>query len=88
MNEGMLWYDGDKQRTLEDKVRRAAEYYQEKYGKQPNICMINANIDVDGASKALGTIEIVSAKNVLPNHFWVGIAEIEGEERETIELVD
>ncbi|MBN1317991.1 MAG: hypothetical protein JXA42_21085 [Anaerolineales bacterium] len=86
MKEGMLWYDDDKQRTLEDKVQRAADYFQEKYGQKPNLCLINANMDVNGVNDALGTIELRTAKNVLPNHFWVGI--LEKEEQESLELVD
>jgi len=81
MKEGMLWYDDDKQRSLEDKVLRAVEYYQEKYGQEPNICLINANIDINGVNEALGAIEVKTARNVLPNHFWVGILAKEGQEQ-------
>ena len=37
MDTGMLWYDDDRQRTLEEKVRRAADYYRHKYG-QTHFC--------------------------------------------------
>ncbi len=39
MNAGMLWLDDDKQRPLEERVSRAADYYREKYGRLPELCL-------------------------------------------------
>ena len=71
MNVGMLWLDDDKQTTLEDKVLRAADYYREKYGRTPDLCLVNkATIDQE---RKVGQIRIQPVKNVLPHHFWVGV---------------
>lgn len=71
MKVGMLWLDDDKQTTLEDKVLRAADYYRDKYGQAPDMCLVNKAM-VDGEQR-VGPIRIRPAKNVLPHHFWVGV---------------
>jgi len=72
MKVGMLWLDTDRKRSLDEKVRRAAEYYQEKYGLMPELCLVNSKVTVD--EKKVGEVKIESAKSVLPNHFWLGMA--------------
>ena len=73
MDTGMLWYDDDKKRTMDEKIRRAVDYYQEKYGRMPNLCLINPNLAANGDGQTLEMIELRTANNVLPHHFWVGI---------------
>jgi hypothetical protein len=73
MNIGMLWYDDDRQRTLEDKVRRAADYYRRKYGQSPNLCLINPQ-SANGGPQAVNSIKLQTAANILPHHFWIGVA--------------
>ena len=41
MNVGMLWLDDDRKRSLDEKVNRAVEYYREKYGRMPEMCLVN-----------------------------------------------
>jgi len=70
---GLLWYDGDPKRGLTSKVEQAVARYRRKFGRPPNICFVNQGslereVDWQG-------IRIKGAPNVLPNHFWVGIAE-------------
>lgn len=76
MNVGMLWYDDDKSRSLEEKVRRAADYYQRKYGRKPNLCLVNPQSGLNGKMAKVASVELKTAANVLPHHFWVGIAEV------------
>ncbi len=73
MEIGMLWYD-DSTRSLDDKVRRAAEFYSEKYGRQPTLCLVNPATWDKPDAKSLG-IEVRQARLVLPNHFWIGVDE-------------
>jgi hypothetical protein len=71
MEVGMLWLDDDKNTSLEDKVLRAADYYHEKYGMAPNLCLVHkATIE---QARQVGKIRIQPAKNVLPHHFWMGV---------------
>jgi hypothetical protein len=71
MDIGMLWLDDDKKSSLDDKIRKAADYYQEKYGQKPDICLVNQAMLAN--EKRVDAIQVQPAHNVLPNHFWVGI---------------
>ena len=71
MNVGMLWLDDDKRTTIEDKVQRAADYYQHKFGQEPDTCMVNTNM-LKGELN-VGAIHVFPARNVLLHHFWIGI---------------
>ena len=75
MYEGMLWYDDDKSRSLEEKVLRAASYYEEKYGQTPNICYVNTQLAGDAALVKTAGLKLCPAANMLPHHFWVGVVE-------------
>ena len=44
MKVGMMWLDNDKKRTLDEKVRRAADYYRDKYGRFPELCLVNSRV--------------------------------------------
>ncbi len=72
MNIGMLWYDNDNKADLVTKINRAAEYYQVKYGKAPNLCLIHPRTLGDNLWKGTG-IEVRTTRSVLPNHFWLGV---------------
>jgi len=82
MNVGLLWYDGDPGRTLEDKIGRAARRYREKYGRWPNTCYVHpqAVLAPDKEAQPLAyrlqnsrtTIRVVSAPNILLHHLWLG----------------
>lgn len=72
MNIGMLWLDADKTRTLDEKVKRAAEYYQDKYGKLPELCLVNSKVIAKSIN--VGRIKVETARTVLPHHFWLGMA--------------
>lgn len=71
MNVGMLWLDDDKGRPFEEKVRRAAEYYRDKYGQAPELCLVNSSLIAE--EKSIGSIQVQPAKTVLPHYFWLGM---------------
>ena len=80
MNVGMLWFDNDRKSDLPAKVKRAATYYQGKYGAHPNLCFVHpsmaANQESDHSTEKpliTGDIEVRLTKTVLPHHFWIGI---------------
>jgi hypothetical protein len=77
MNVGMLWFDADEVTTLREKISRAAEYYQAKYGRRPNICFAHPGTLGEGFPDHAGGMNIRSSVSVLPNHFWLGIKERE-----------
>ena len=41
MKTGLLWFDDDPRRQLEEKVRRAATHYERKYGQSPTLCFVH-----------------------------------------------
>ena len=71
MKVGMMWLDTDKNRSLDEKVKRAAEYYEDKYGRLPELCLVNSKVIAE--SKRVGRTKVEAAGNVLPNHFWLGM---------------
>lgn len=78
MDVGLLWYDNDPRRTLEDKVGQAVRRYRERYGRWPNTCYVHPSalekaqeLVMDGRDGAL-PIRVLSATNVLLHHFWLG----------------
>ncbi len=71
MKVGMMWLDTDKKRTLDDKIRRAADFYADKYGCPPELCLVNKSaLDEE---KEVDHVIVQPAKNVLPGHFWLGM---------------
>lgn len=71
MNVGMLWLDDDKKRSLTEKVERAADYYQEKYGRFPELCYVNTQMLA--VERQIGKIKVQPARTVLRDHFWLGM---------------
>jgi hypothetical protein len=72
MNIGMLWFDNDNKADLATKIQRAASYYHTKYGKAPNLCLVNPKTLGMDSWKGNG-IEVKATRSVLPNHFWLGV---------------
>ena len=79
MQEGLLWFDSDPKRDLADKVARAADRYQFKFGRRPNLCYVNSS-QVDGGPVKLDGVRLLPAHNVLKHHFWIGVEEEELQE--------
>jgi len=82
MKTGLLWFDDDPRRQLEEKVRRAATYYERKYGQSPTLCFVhpsvfngNGNGKGNGKKSKADGVEIRAGRAVLPDHFWLGVAE-------------
>ena len=74
MDIGMLWYDDDGKRPLGEKVTRAVDFYKTKYGVAPTVCFVNPATLKDGPDTA-GGVQLRSARNVLVDHFWIGVGE-------------
>ncbi len=74
MRIGLLWYDNDPKKALEQRVREAMERYREKFGRAPNTCYIHP-ADLNGRTLALEGVRVLAASNILRNHVWVGYDE-------------
>jgi hypothetical protein len=77
MEVGMLWFDNDPRRGLEEKVARAVAHYKQKYGQMPTLCFVNPATLNGGPDLAAG-VHIKPVRSVLPNHFWIGVGEANG----------
>ena len=71
MQIGMLWRDDHPQRSLEEKVLRAAAYYRDKYGRLPNMCFVNQASLADNIQ--VEQLTVCPTRMVLPQHFWIGV---------------
>lgn len=72
MKVGMLWLDADGKASLEEKVLRAVAYYEDKYGRAPDLCLVNTATFAE-EERTVGKVKVQRTKTVLPNHFWVGL---------------
>lgn len=73
MKIGMLWLDTDRKRSLDEKVLRAAEYYRDKYGRMPELCLVNRNMIEE--SMKVGVVRVETDHSILADHFWLGMAQ-------------
>ena len=77
MNTGMLWFDNDPKTTLEVKVQQAADYYRHKYGRTPDLCMVNPGflekIQAQVDAPQSGKIRIRPLRSIMPGHLWIGV---------------
>ena len=67
MQLGLLWYDGDKRRSPQDKLDQAAARYAERFGRQPDTCHVNPAELFQHPS-----LRVLPDPAVLPSHFWIG----------------
>jgi hypothetical protein len=74
MKTGLLWYDNDPQRRIEEKIRHAAQRYQEKFGRAPDICYVNPAM-LAQVQEPVSHLQVVGKPNILPHHFLVGVAD-------------
>jgi hypothetical protein len=76
MNVGMLWFDNDPHTELAAKVARAADYYRQKYGLTPNLCLVHPSMLGSSrpgpAEERLGKVAVRPNRAVLPGHLWIG----------------
>ena len=74
LRTGMLWYDDASDRSLSDKLARATNYYESKYGQIPTVCYLNADA-LSGEPIDNGGLKLQAAPDLLPHHFWLGVGE-------------
>ncbi len=86
MEIGMLWFDNDRKASIPNKVEKAARYYQQKYGVNPDLCYVHPQMmkgengkgqgsraKAEGKPLKIGKILVLKNEKVLPDHFWIGI---------------
>lgn len=73
MHTGMLWFNNDKSLTLEQKVSQAVEYYEKKYGRKPDLCLIHPSMMSESRELKMDVLTVRPYRPVLPGHLWLGI---------------
>lgn len=73
MRIGMLWFDSNRTLAVEQRVERAANYYRDKYGQAPTLCLVHPALAAAGLPAQVGQVELRTLDTVLPNHFWIGV---------------
>ena len=72
MDIGMLWFDNNPKSDLQAKVNKAVDYYQKKYGEEPNLCFVHPSMVSDESVKA-GKVKLCTNHAMIPHHFWIGV---------------
>jgi hypothetical protein len=72
MATGMIWFDNDPCKNINDKIKFAVQYYQMKFGSDPTVCFLNPKFQgklLEEDSK----IEFNFNLGLSPDHIWVGL---------------
>jgi len=73
MKEGLLWFDDDPRRQIDERVQQVATRYRQRFGSAPDVCYVNAQM-LDRDEMRVGDLRILPASTVRPHHFWIGRA--------------
>jgi hypothetical protein len=77
MNVGMLWFDNDAHTALKAKIARAADYYKQKYGLVPDLCVVHPSMLVEPRPEFVegktGKVALRANRAILPGHLWIGV---------------
>lgn len=76
---GMMWFEDDKRKPLEERISQAAEYYLKKYKGQPNFCLVSSRefgaepkVVAERLPVECAGMVVTSATDVLPFHLIIG----------------
>jgi len=83
MHTGMLWFDNSKA-DLKTKLQKALNYYVDKYGQKPNLCLVHPlMLEGTGYEKAFQLVfangvalNVRPYRPVLNGHIWIGIEDM------------
>jgi hypothetical protein len=74
MHTGLLWFDNDANTTLSVKIQKAMDYYNKKFGRVPDLCLVHPSMMENGKRQMeLGKLTIRPYRTVLPGHLWIGV---------------
>jgi len=74
MHTGMLWFDNDPHTTLSVKIQKAMDYYNKKFGRIPDLCLVHPSmLETHQRQVELGKVIIRPYRSVMPGHFWIGV---------------
>ena len=79
MHTGLMWFDNDPRTALAVKIQKASDYYKKRYGRTPDLCLVNPGMLGDQLVQVIGDrgkqITVRPYRPVLPGHLWIGVEE-------------
>ena len=73
MHTGMLWFDNS-QTALTVKIQKAVDYYNKKYGRNPDLCLVHPSmLETNQRQLEINKLTVRPYRPVLPGHIWIGI---------------
>jgi hypothetical protein len=86
MTVGMLWLCMNKE--LLENIQAAAAYYEKKYGRKPELCLVHPSmfdgfVQHEGNRLEVEGILVRPYRPVPPQHIWIGIEEKPTEPKES-----
>ena len=70
MKQGMLWYDNQDGKKLNERIEQAVRYFTQKYGRSPEQCFVHP-IMITEDNKTDLPVKVISDEKVLINHIWL-----------------
>lgn len=64
----LVWFDDDRKKTTEFKIREAMDAYERRFHRHPNVVLINEQDRVDGAAP----VRLKPLSYIRPSTFYVG----------------
>ncbi len=74
MMTGMFWFDQETSHPIQERIFKAALYFQEKFGIPPTVCYLNP-AGMSDASMEDVNIEVLYNGNIQSDHLWLGVKE-------------
>jgi len=72
MKNGMLWYDNQSMKPVEDRVQKAVDYFIAKYGHPPFCCFVHPDMLAE-PMQLKDAVKVIPDQHVLKNHIWLEI---------------
>ncbi|MGB7511666.1 MAG: hypothetical protein WBP54_10300 [Pelodictyon phaeoclathratiforme] len=75
---GLLWFENDPKKSFETIIKEAADYYKNKYGKDPNMVVVNPDQSPsreDDDPFVVYGVSVKSSVSVLRHHYWIGVSQ-------------
>ena len=73
MHTGMLWFDNS-QTALTVKIQKAVDYYNKKYGRSPDLCLVHPSmLETNQRQLEINKLTVRPYRPALPGHIWIGI---------------
>ena len=81
MNTGMLWLCS-KEKSLSVNITQAVSYYEKKYERKPELCLVNPGMVDPAAPIEITGLTVRAYRPVLPGHIWIGYEDMPNSRKE------